>query len=168
MCGIVSSPVILRSPCKCLVPVYETYRHSDAWIQGHSLCPPGKNWPCAPRPLCVRWWSPAGRSYWRHPCCGSVCVKQNRIQRKWNCSLVAQLKLIWGMSVRLLWYVKSELSGAFPQSLPLLGEKTHWWQLCQSHWYLGLTGRKSLVPWFFTFWGNRRRTLKSMSLTVGP
>lgn len=172
MCGNVSSPVILRSLWKCLVPAYETYRHSDAWILGHSLCPPGRNWPCAPRPLCVQWWCPVGHSYWRHPCCGSVCLcktKQNTGNtRNSSFSLVAQLTLIWGMSVRLLYYVKSELGGAFFQSLPVLGEKTHWWQLCQSHWYLGLTGRKSLVPWFFTFWGNRRRTLKSMSLTVGP
>lgn len=159
MCGIVSSPVILRSPCKCLVPVYETYRHSDAWIQGHSLCPPGKNWPCAPRPLCVQWRCPAGRSYWRHPCCGSVCVKQNRIQRNWNFSHVAQLKLIWGMSVRLLCYVESELNGAFPNHYPcwvkrLTGDScaspTDIWAWQEgSHWCLGssLFGGTAEGPW---------------------
>lgn len=35
---------------------------------------------------------------------------------------------------------------------------THWWQLCHSQAYRGLLGRKSAEPWFFTRWGNLRRT----------
>lgn len=102
--------LILRSLCKCSVPVYETYRRSAAWIQGHSLCPPGKNWPCAPRPLCVQWWCPAGHSYWRHPCCGSVCLcktEQNTKEFKLFTCGTAQTDL---RDVCLLLYVSSNQS----------------------------------------------------------
>lgn len=163
---------VLHILCKCILPVYETYRRSAAWIRRHSLCPPGKNWPCVPRPPYVQWRHPAGRSCWRRPCCGSAWGRKSR--KEW----LTWLERGTGMPVRpqscaLEWiFVISEWSQSQHlndvRSFRFEAGWTHWWQLCQSHWYLGLTGRKSVVPWFFTFWGNRRRTLKSMSLTAGP
>lgn len=49
----------------------------------------------------------------------------------------------------------------------LCSHSTYWWQLCHSHSCLGLSGRKSAVPWFFTRCGNRNKTLYSRSLTSG-